>query len=83
MSGAYWIVDEFSAADGKLEYGKTNNMNLRVIEKQKPESGKIYTALYCDGVLKSIKEIDSDDIQFDARGVYEGICMGRQHETDR
>ena len=71
MSGAYWIVDEFSAADGKLEYGKTNNMNLRVIEKQKPESGKIYTALYCDGVLKSIKEIDSDDIQFDARGVYE------------
>ncbi len=34
MSGAYWIVDEFSAADGKLEYGKTNNMNLRVIEKQ-------------------------------------------------
>ena len=28
MSGAYWIVDEFSAADDKLEYGKTNNMNL-------------------------------------------------------
>lgn len=71
MSGACWIVDEFSTTDGKLEYGKTNNMNLRVIEKQKPESGKIYTALYCDGVLKSIKEIDSDDIQFDARGVYE------------
>lgn len=46
MSGAYWIVDEFSAADDKLEYGKTNNMNLRVIEKQKPESGKIYNAAF-------------------------------------
>lgn len=63
-----WSIVSADPNGGKLEFGKTNDINVKVVENESAD-GIVYVGLYKDGKLISVKKIE--DITFNAMGVFE------------
>lgn len=54
-----WRIASIEPENGELVFGKTNNVKVTVVENEAVEDGKLWVALFKDGVLRSVKSAES------------------------